>query len=57
MKKVNELYEKIIEKGIATEQELELITYINGYNIETLNDVIYARTGYHDWEQYEESEG
>lgn len=41
-------YDKIIELEIATEEELQLITYINGYNYETLNDVIFARTGYRD---------
>lgn len=40
--------------NIATDEELELITCINGMNIEALNGVIYARTGYHDIEQYME---
>ena len=37
--------------NIATNEELELITNINGLNIEALNEVIYVRTGYHDIEQ------
>ena len=41
--------------NIATDEELELITNINGLNIEALNDVIYVRTGYHDIEQYMEA--
>ena len=48
---VNELWDQIIEAGIATPEELELITCINGYNVEALNDVIYARTGYHSMDQ------
>lgn len=57
MEKVNNLWDKILEYGIATEETLEVITNINGYSIETLNDVIYCKTGYRTIEQYEESEG
>ena len=41
-------YEALIEAGVATEGELELVTNINGYSLETLVDVLYARTGYRD---------
>ena len=50
-KEVNEVWDLLIEYGVATQEELELITCINGYNRDTLNDVIYARTGYRDIEQ------
>ena len=50
-KKVDEVWDLLIEYGVATQEELDLITCINGYNIDTLNDVIYARTGYRDIEQ------
>ena len=50
-KEVNEAWDLLIEYGVATQEELELITCINGYNIDTLNDVIYARTGYRNIEQ------
>ena len=36
------------EYGIATEEELSLVTAIDGYNEDTLNNVIYVRTGYND---------
>ena len=45
---------KSVGEEITTEAELSLITDINGYSIETLNDVIYARTGYRDFEQLKE---
>ena len=32
------------------------ITNINGFNKETLDDVLYSNTGYRNWEQYEEAE-
>ena len=51
----DETFEEIIERGIATESEVELITCINGYDIETLNAIIHARTGYRDLEQLKES--
>ena len=46
-----EIWDAIVEHGIATEEELELVTAINGYHDDALNDVIYVRTGYRDIEQ------
>lgn len=51
-KPINELWDKILMYEIATEDELKLITCINGYTEDTLNDVIYVRTGYHTLDQY-----
>lgn len=45
------IWDAIIEYGIATEKELELVTAINGYNSDALNDIIYVRTGYRNIEQ------
>lgn len=42
---VYDLYEQLIELGLFTEQELQLVTRINGYSVETLNNAIYARYG------------
>lgn len=50
------LWDYIVSNGIATEKELILITGINGYNVETLNDVIFQRTGYRTVEQIKELE-
>lgn len=52
----SELFNRIVEDGIATESEVELVADIAGYSVETLNQIIYVRTGYRDIEQYEESE-
>jgi hypothetical protein len=54
--KVNEYWDYLIENGIATEEELQLITAINGYSVETLDAVLYARTGYRSVEQIEDRE-
>lgn len=51
MTEVNELYDVLVDDGYFTAEELQLLTNINGYSIETLNDAIYARYGYRDYEQ------
>ena len=56
-KDIDEVWDFIIDYGIATEKELKLITCINGYNMTTLNDVLFARTGYRDIEQLKSCEG
>lgn len=53
---IGELWDFILEYSIATQEELELITCINGYREDVLCDVIYARTGYRSMEQYKECE-
>ena len=35
---------------------MKLVTSINGYNEESVNDILYVRTGYRDMEQYLEYE-
>lgn len=54
MENLNTLYDKIVEYGIATNKEIDLVTSINGWNEEAMNDIIYCRTGYRSIEQYEE---
>ena len=51
---VSEMWDYLTETGIATENELCLITAINGYNEETMCDVLYVRTGYRNFEQFKE---
>ena len=43
------LWDYLVEQGVATEEELQLVTNIIGFTVETLNDVIYARTGYRNY--------
>ena len=50
------MWEWLVDYGIATEEELVLVTCLTGRNIETLNNVLFIRTGYRDREQYEEAE-
>ena len=53
-KTINEVWDLLVEYGIATQEELELITCINGYNMDTMDSVIYARTGYQNIEQIQD---
>ena len=52
----NELYEYLIECNIATEEEISLVTSINGSNEDSLNSILYSRTGYRSLEQIREME-
>lgn len=44
----------LIETGIATEDEVILVTYINGWNVKTLEDILDVRTGYKHFDQLDD---
>lgn len=48
---IDDVYSILVDYEIATEEELKLVTHISGYDMETLNAVIYVRTAYRDIEQ------
>ena len=50
---IEEMFYKLIELEIVTENEIALVCCINGYAMDTLNDILYARTGYRDIEDIE----
>ena len=54
MKTTEEIWDHLVESAIATEDELCLVTSMNGYNVETLESVIYVRTGLRSLEQLKE---
>lgn len=56
MNNLDELWDLFVDCGVATNDELQLVTNIIGYSEETLNKVLYARTGYRSWEQFKECE-
>lgn len=41
----------IVDNNIATEDEVTLVTNINGWSEETMTDIIFARTGLRSYEQ------
>jgi hypothetical protein len=48
---VNELWAELVDRDLFTDKELQLLTNINGFSVETLNDALYSRYGYRDYEQ------
>ena len=53
---VADLYDQLIDLNLFTEEELNLITCINGFTVETLNNCLFARYGYRDLSQMLEEE-
>lgn len=49
---VGEAWDRLIDYNLASEETLQVVTSINGYSIDTLEDVLYATTGYRTFEQY-----
>ena len=56
MNTTDEIYDYLIDYGIATEKEISLVCSINGTNEDSLNSILYSRTGYRDIEQINEEE-
>lgn len=50
------MWDEMVELGIATEEELGLATALCGSSIETLESVLFIRTGYRSLEQMFEDE-
>lgn len=50
------IWDTLTELGIATDEEIGLVTALNGRNENVLNDILYVRTGYRAIEQMFEEE-
>ena len=48
---MNELLDLLLEYSVATQEELELMTCLDGYNVNAFNDVMYALDDYQLIEQ------
>lgn len=48
-----DMWDQLIELGVS-EQTLQIVTSINGYRGEVLEDVLYAHTGYRSFDQLED---
>ena len=46
------LEEMLVSFGIATQEEIDLVSNINGYSLETMEDILYSRTGLRNIEQF-----
>ena len=47
------MWDALMDMGVE-EQTLQIVTAINGYSREAMEDVLYAHTGYRTFEQLEE---
>ena len=55
-KNLDQVYDYLVDNGYFTDDELHLVTCIDGYNMEVLEDCIYARYGYRSLEQMLDAE-
>lgn len=46
----DDAWDKLIRLGVS-EQTLQIVTSINGFTMQTLEDVLYAHTGYNSFTQ------
>ena len=53
---LEQYYNYLIDYEIVSGETLDIITSINGYTEETLDDILYCVSGYRDIEQYLEYE-
>ena len=51
---VADFWNELVDRDFFTDKELELVTAINGYSVDTLSDCLYARYGYYTLEQMED---
>jgi hypothetical protein len=49
------MWDQLIELGVS-KQTLQIVSNINGYNEQTMCDVLYAHTGYRSFEQLGDDE-
>lgn len=50
---VADMWEELLSMGIS-EETLQVVTDINGYSSETLEDILFAVSGYRSFDQLEE---
>ena len=47
---INEMWDTLLEIGVS-EQTLQVVTDINGYNKQAMKNILYSVTGYNDFDQ------
>lgn len=50
-KKLFELWDNMVEFGICTDEEIGVALHFGGRSIETLESLLFYRTGYRSWDQ------
>ena len=51
-----EAWDKLVEEHGVSEEALKIVTSINGYSVDTLEDVLYVVSGYRFFEQLEDED-
>lgn len=46
-----DMWDKLIDMGVS-EETLQIVTDINGYNQQTMEDILYAKFGYQSFDQF-----
>lgn len=54
MERIGQIYDYLIENQLFSDGELSLLCCINGYSVDTLNNAIFARYGFRDFESLKE---
>lgn len=49
----DQAWDMLTELGVS-EQTLQTVTNINGYNLDTMEDILYSVTGYRSFDQLED---
>jgi hypothetical protein len=52
---VEKAWDLLLEMGVS-EQTLQIVTSINGYSLETLEDILYAHAGERSFDQLDDEE-
>ena len=47
---INEMWDILLDLGVS-EQTLQVVTDINGYNEQAMKNILYSVTGYNDFNQ------
>ena len=55
-KEFDKHYDILVEYSIATEDEIRLVCCINGHSKETLEDILYVKAGYRDFNLFIEND-
>ncbi|MCM1226394.1 MAG: hypothetical protein NC320_03085 [Clostridium sp.] len=51
---LDEMWDYLLDYVGVSEETLQVVTNINGYNEQTMCDILYAVTGYRDFEQLDD---
>ena len=49
---VDEMYDYLVDVVGVSEETVRVVTYINGYSKESMEDILYVVTGYENFDQY-----